>query len=105
MKRFVPAIAIASLLAIVTPFAHAVPIAYTTVLSGPAEEPPIASPGIGQATVIYDSVARTLEIQTSFSGLEARQRSRMSTAARRPPLPAMRESLRKFRPSSDFLSA
>ena len=69
MKRFVPAIVIASVLAIATPFAHAIPITYTAVLSGPAEEPPVASPGVGQATVIYDSVARTLEIQTSFSGL------------------------------------
>ncbi|HRO59570.1 MAG TPA: CHRD domain-containing protein [Burkholderiaceae bacterium] len=69
MKRFVSAICIASVLAIATPFAHAIPITYTAILGGSAEEPPVASPGTGQATVVYDSVARTLEIQTSFADL------------------------------------
>ena len=69
MKHFVPTFCIAGVLALATPFAHAIPITYTTVLSGAAEEPPVASPGTGQATVIYDPDLRTLEIQTSFSGL------------------------------------
>lgn len=49
--------------------AHAAPITYIGTLSGPAESPPNASPGIGQTTVIADSVALTLRVQVSFGGL------------------------------------
>ncbi|NLD69002.1 MAG: CHRD domain-containing protein [Limnobacter sp.] len=69
MKRFVPTLCIAGVLALATPIAHAIPIVYTTVLSGAAEEPPVESPGTGTATVVYDPDERTLQIQTSFSGL------------------------------------
>ena len=42
---------------------------YVGSLNGPAENPPVASPGTGTATVIYDDVAQTLSLNISFSGL------------------------------------
>lgn len=41
----------------------------TAVLSGPAESPPNASPGTGFTQVDYDTVAHTMRVQTTFSGL------------------------------------
>ena len=38
-------------------------------LSGAAEIPPNASPGIGTATVIINTVAQTMEVEVTFSGL------------------------------------
>lgn len=43
---------------------------YTTTLSGAAESPANASPGVGTSTVTYDSTAHTLRVQAEFSGLE-----------------------------------
>jgi hypothetical protein len=51
------------------PAAHAVPIVYTAILSGPSEDPPNASPGTGFAEVDFDIVAHTLRVQVTFSGL------------------------------------
>jgi len=44
-------------------------ITYTTNLTGPNESPPNASPGIGFAVVTIDTVANTLLVNVSFSGL------------------------------------
>ena len=44
---------------------------YTTTLSGPAENPPNASAGTGFATVTVNTVAHTLRVQQTFSGLSA----------------------------------
>ena len=44
-------------------------ITYTTVLTGPNENPPNASPGIGFGIVLFDNVANTLEVKLTFSGL------------------------------------
>jgi hypothetical protein len=49
--------------------AHAGIIVYTANLTGPGESPPNASPGIGFATVTVDTVANTMHVQVSFSGL------------------------------------
>src|SRR5262245_21981129 len=49
--------------------AHAIVYDFTALLSGPAENPPNASPGTGFSSVIYDSVAHTLSVNISFSGL------------------------------------
>ena len=49
--------------------AHAVPIVYTAYLSGPNEEPATDSLGTGYATVVFDVVAHTMEIDAWFSGL------------------------------------
>ncbi len=48
---------------------YAGPIVFVATLSGPAESPPNASPGTGFATVTFDTVAHTLRVQVSFSGL------------------------------------
>ncbi len=42
---------------------------FTGSLSGPAEEPPNASPGTGFATITYDAAAHTLSVDVAFSGL------------------------------------
>jgi hypothetical protein len=49
--------------------AQAAPIKYVATLDGPSEFPPVASPGTGNALVIIDLVAHTLEVHTTFSGL------------------------------------
>jgi hypothetical protein len=49
--------------------AFAAPISYFADLSGPAESPPNASPGVGLALVTIDTAAHTLMVTASFSGL------------------------------------
>lgn len=49
--------------------ALAAPIFYSAALTGAAENPPTASPGIGSAMVGYDPLAHTLSIHVDFSGL------------------------------------
>ncbi len=49
--------------------ANAATYTYNAVLSGTAEIPPNASTGSGSAIAIYDSIAHTLNIATTFSGL------------------------------------
>jgi hypothetical protein len=51
------------------PTAHAIPITYATTLSGANEIPPTGSLGTGSATVIVDSVANTMHVDVTFSGL------------------------------------
>ena len=62
------ALAAAAGLAIVTA-AHAVPVTFTTSLSGPGESPPNGSPGTGVGTVIFDLATHTLTVSEAFSGL------------------------------------
>ena len=45
------------------------PITYTANLDGPSEFPPNASPGTGFARVVFDSIAHTLDVHVTFSGL------------------------------------
>ena len=65
-KRLVIALVLVSLSAAAT---YAGPISYSASLSGPAESPPNASPGVGFANVIYDSTLHTLMLHVTFSGL------------------------------------
>jgi hypothetical protein len=51
------------------PAAYGGLITFTASLSGPAESPPNASPGVGFATVLFDTVANTMEVQVAFAGL------------------------------------
>src|SRR5262245_7914831 len=44
---------------------------YWVSLSGPAEAPPNAYPGIGKALVTIDATANTMRVQVNFSGLLA----------------------------------
>jgi hypothetical protein len=49
--------------------AYAAPISYFANLSGSAEVPPTGSPGTGFTTVTIDTVAQTLLVNVTFSGL------------------------------------
>jgi hypothetical protein len=44
-------------------------LTYDATLSGPAESPPNASLGVGTAEVIFDTVAHTMFVDVTFSGL------------------------------------
>lgn len=52
-----------------TSLSLAVPITFTADLTGPGEFPPNASPGTGDAVVIFDLDAHRLEVNATFSGL------------------------------------
>ncbi len=54
-----------------TPASFAGIIIYETNLSGSLESPPTGSPGTGFAEVTIDTVAQTMEVNESFSGLES----------------------------------
>ena len=59
---------------VVTSFAapmtsEAATLTYFASLSGPAESPPNASPGTGTASVTFDTIADTMHVVVSFSGL------------------------------------
>jgi hypothetical protein len=63
---------LAALAAILTTLAapsHAAMISYQAFLSGAEENPPVATPATGFATVTYDDIAHTLQIFASWSGL------------------------------------
>jgi hypothetical protein len=49
--------------------AQAVPVTFTTVLSGPGESPPNTSTATGNGLVVFDLAAHTLTVSESFSGL------------------------------------
>jgi hypothetical protein len=67
MKKFVPMLILASLLGAGS--AQALPIVYTTELSGAAENPINPSLGTGSVTLTYDDVSRTLYIEAEFEDL------------------------------------
>lgn len=70
MKRYASCLALL-LTMLLSPVAQAALISYSTVLNGPSEAPPNASPGIGNATLVIDDVALTMTLDMSFSGLLA----------------------------------
>ena len=49
--------------------ANAAPITYTAILNGANESPANVSLGTGYATVVFDVVAHTMEVDAWFSGL------------------------------------
>src|SRR5262245_33097713 len=51
--------------------AQAIVIEFSAALTGPAESPPVDSDGTGLALVTIDTLAHTMEIEASFSGLES----------------------------------
>jgi hypothetical protein len=61
--------ATAALFLLSTPVARGASLVFTANLSGAAESPPVASAGTGFTTVTYDSVAQTLRVVVTFSGL------------------------------------
>jgi hypothetical protein len=65
-------LAILSLLFLgIAPSANATIINFIADLSGPNESPANASPGTGFADIHFDTVANTMHVQVSFSGLVA----------------------------------
>lgn len=60
-------VALATLLA--ASAAGAEVFSYSAALSGAAEAPPNASPATGWATLVLDTTAHTMRLETSFSGL------------------------------------
>ena len=69
MNRFLKLAAVTVALSGITGFAQASIIQYHANLTGAAEAPPNASLGTGFTTVDYDSVAKTLSIFASWTGL------------------------------------
>jgi hypothetical protein len=61
--------AISAFLLLMATSAQAAPTFFSTGLSGANESPPNASPGTGFATVLFDTVLHTMEVNVSFSGL------------------------------------
>ena len=68
MKVLFASLAVVSFLGLASS-ASAAPIFFTANLSGPAESPPNASPGTGNAVVTFDLVADTMRVQVNFTGL------------------------------------
>ena len=69
MKRFAMLVALGGAMLLIAPLTQAAK--FSTQLSGPAESPPNASPGVGSAFVELDPVAHTLHVRVTFSGLTA----------------------------------
>src|SRR5882672_2493839 len=61
--------AISAFLLLMATSAQAVPTFFFAGLSGANESPPNASLGTGFATVLFDPVANTMQVDVSFSGL------------------------------------
>ena len=49
--------------------AYAIPVTFTAALSGANENPAVATPGTGFATVVLDAAAQTIQINVTFSNL------------------------------------
>lgn len=49
--------------------AQAAPVTFSAHLDGPSEASPNASPGVGDALIIFDTDLHTLSVNVSFSGL------------------------------------
>jgi hypothetical protein len=62
-------LALASVLILPVSASHADIITLSANLTGALEVPPTGSPGTGQATVILDTTAQTMEVEVTFSGL------------------------------------
>jgi hypothetical protein len=68
-KKNILALAAGAILGLASQSSLASIITYTATLSGPAESPPVASPGSGSAMLTYDSLLHTLLVDASFSDL------------------------------------
>ena len=62
-------LALASVLILPAPAAHAAPMTFFANLSGANENPSNASQGTGLATIVLDPMALTLTVSANFSGL------------------------------------
>ena len=69
MRYLSPALMMMATLTLSAPAAHAIPITFTTSLSGENEVPAVNTPGAGFATVFLDPTANTLQVNATFGGL------------------------------------
>jgi hypothetical protein len=69
MRYYLPVMAMMATLTLPVSAAHAIPITFTTSLSGANEVPAVDTPGAGFATVFLDPTANTLQVNATFGGL------------------------------------
>ena len=69
MMRAATQFLLALSLVVIAPISQATLFTFTEMLSGTQEVPPNASPGTGSATITLNTVANTLHVVVSFSGL------------------------------------
>lgn len=69
MSRTARLAALAAILATMATPGHAAIINYQAFLSGAEENPPVATPATGFATIVYDDTAHTLQIFANWNGL------------------------------------
>lgn len=54
---------------VMAPAAHAIPVTFVAHLDGPSENPVNNSPGVGDATVVFDLSTHSMTVSATFSGL------------------------------------
>jgi len=69
MRYLSPALMMFATLTLSAPAAHAIPITFTTFLSGAQEVPAVDTPGVGLALIFLDPTEHTLQVNELFSGL------------------------------------
>jgi len=69
MRYLSPALMMMATLMLSAPAAYAIPITFTTSLSGANEVPAVNTPGAGFATVFLDPTANTLQVNATFGAL------------------------------------
>jgi hypothetical protein len=69
MRHLIGVATLALCALVLAPAARAVPLTFTASLDGPSENPPNASPGTGDVTVVYDNVLHTLTIHAEWEDL------------------------------------
>ncbi len=69
MTRLCGLSVLTAVMLVITQGSYAGPIVYTAHLNGLSESPPTTSPGFGDAEVDFDSVAQTMRVEVTFSGL------------------------------------
>ncbi len=71
MKTLLMLLGLSLVLCICAQKVQADPVVFTATLTGPAEQPPNMSPGVGFAIVTFDPTAHTLRVQVIFGNLLA----------------------------------
>lgn len=69
MRQITLLFALVTVMFLSVPATYAAPIEFVATLTGGNEVPANASPGTGQAIVLLDLVAQTMEVDVTFSGL------------------------------------
>jgi len=93
---------IAATLFVIQATAKAATLSFDASLSGANEVPPNTSPGTGFVTVVLDTIAQTLQINASFSGLSSNDTAAHIHCAHR--LAPTRASQLHYRHLRGFLS-